>query len=322
MLIDIKLNVWLWFLCGRSDGFQSDILNTGVTYGTPQAASDVEEARNLLRLDDDRTDFHVIGAMAAAMELAQVLRILPENHNTVFDPAFYHAPVSVSVVGAVAVSPAPGRWPSLRNFPSELPAATSHTITRRGTLVDVTSDVGTSERYDYQTFGDTILIPGLRAMGVDAAFTVPRWDDGDSFTISVPPTRYPFASVASAITSPTLIALMARAGTLETFATTADPVRKVGALACAIMLAQYRAAVSTLTVSVFAVKCDATADTTNAVNNQLTAYACPVFLEGAPVTYDAADYIEKNQLSADGRVILLDGAPVTYDDANYDAADV
>lgn len=415
MTVNIKLNTWLWLLCGRSTGFKSDILNTGIAYGTPQANPDVVEARALLHLGDTRTDFHVFGAMAAALEIAQALRILPEDHSTVFNPSVYHDPsgnsgtptaqvisltavgdvlydgsVRVSyarpdhagqvyvpviagdapsvwaekvkvvlesapyqdafgvftitrdgdtlhfasteieavldayvsyasnmtgveastsiitaeasgvatppLVGAVAAPPSPSRWPSLRNFPRALPAATAYTVTKSGQQAVVVDDLGTVERYSYQAFGDTILVPGLRGIGIDAAFVVPSWTDGDSFTITIPPTRYPFAAVAAAITSPTLIALMSNAGTLEAFAATTDPVRRVGALACAIMLEQYRRSISALPITVSAAV-------------------------GDVLDFAAAEFVN-DQLAIDWSPILLEGAPVTYDDDSYDPGDV
>lgn len=291
MNITVTINTWLWLLCGRSSGFCSALLNTGLSYGTPQPSDVVRKARTLLCLDDTRTDFHVLAALAAVMDVAQVLRELPEDGSTVFSCFVSHTPEAVTITGAAPLPPTGALWSSIRNTPTRIPAPTVFTVTRESSdRCRVTDDTGASSVAPWNRSGNGVAIPFLKSLGIDSAFAVASWEDGDEFSLAVPPTRYPYAHVAARIADPDLIRLMLDTGTLETFATTSDPVRKVGALAAAIMLDQYRSAAQ---------------------------LEVPVLLSATSAATVAGTFDADYQLSVDWRGITLDYAPVTYTDDNY-----
>ena len=82
--IQIRTNLFLWLLTGRSEGFFSPALNSGVVYSTTAKDPAVASARSLLRLDDVRSDFYVLGALAAAYLSMPLLRGLPEERGLAF----------------------------------------------------------------------------------------------------------------------------------------------------------------------------------------------------------------------------------------------
>ncbi len=241
------LHLYLWLLTGRSDDFVSDGLRHVIRYRTLKPSADVVAARALLELGDTATDFHAIGAMAAAYASAPILRSLPPEQSVMFVAGVTALPVLTST-GATIVQPGANRWPNLRYHPKQIPAATEWTATHAGDHVALTNNKGSYERLALRSMDNVVYLDLRNDLSADSAVGFAydgTWAEGESFSFSVPPSRYPYAAVVEKIIkSSSAIKLMSDHGTLEAFASSIDPLRKVGALATAIMLSIYRDAVA------------------------------------------------------------------------------
>lgn len=239
------LHLYLWLLTGRSDDFVSTGLRHVIRYATLPPSADVLAARALLALDITATDFHVFSAMAAAYASAPVLRSLPAEQSVMFISGMSELPL-LTVSGASLVQPSASQWANLRYHPQQIPAATTWTVTHSGTYVTLTNNLGLLERLPLRSSQDVVYLDLQSILSADTAVGfryAGTWTTGASFSFSIPPSRYPFAAVAEKIrVSSAAIKLMSDHGTLEAFSNSIDPLRKVGALASAIMLAVAKAA--------------------------------------------------------------------------------
>lgn len=283
-----RTNLTLWLLTGRADKFVSPHLNTFVRYPTLSPSQDIVEARRFLRLDVTTTDFYVLGAMAAAYASMPALRELPDDNLAVFSRNLLQIGAP-SVTGAT-VAPLDGvSWPSLRNRTSGASAWTALTVTRVGDKALITSDSDIDVLSDYRQASTGIVVEKLAEYGIRASFDVTGgWSEGADFTVTVPPSFYPFHAVASGISERgDLLHLMSRCGTMEAFASSTNPVLKVGALSCAVILDSFRNTTLALDAEADAEKF---AEVTLASkvfyeNHQLSVNWLPVNYEQAAVTY-------------------------------------
>ena len=289
MTIKTKTNLWLWLLTGRASDFLEPALNSGLQYPTARPSADVTAARTLLRLDVTTTDAFVLGALASAYASVPCLRGLPEESQVIFCPSVLSLP-AMSYTGATALLPPDGvSWPHVSNTQrSGLDLAAQFTFTKAGSRVLVTSDTGLSEYGTYSYANGRLDIPLALDLGIRAAFARDTWVDGGAVVVTSPPSRYPFAAMATTIRdSSSALNLMATAGTMTAFASSIDPVRKVGALASAIMLKIFKDTVASLDSSVddSVVVYDSPAAADAIADYQLMINWAPIFYGTDPVTY-------------------------------------
>jgi len=231
-------NLWLWLLTLRASDFVDPELNTGITYnaGTTEA---IRRARSLLCLSDTRTDFHVLGAMHAAIRYSRFAN-LPECPNTFFNKFSLPTIRPVEVTGATLVPSTSQRWPIIRNYPTQIPAPTTFTLVKQGDRIVVTDDTGVTNEYTYRTTGQIVIVDSLVPKGIDTGFEDATWPDGKTVTVFCEPGRYPYAYVSNLInqdrTMTTFMLDHIDASALDDTA----PVSRVGALALSIMMAQYK----------------------------------------------------------------------------------
>lgn len=283
--IQIKTNLFLWLLTGRSSGFFSPALNSGILYETAVDDAAITTARELLRLSDARTDFYVMGALAAAYLSMPLLRGLPDERSLAFVEDIVLLPPT-DVTGAELLPTNGTSWPSLDGKPAGASGFTRVTITRDGSDALVTRDDGYSTRVPYQLTGDTLVIPGIADHGINANFTATSWLAGQPIVVRLAPTRYPYADMARSIAdSSQTISLMLDEGTMEAFATATDPVRKVGAAAAAIMRRMARA-ISADQASVSIVVTDTDGELIDVSSNyHLLISGAALLYDGAQLTY-------------------------------------
>jgi hypothetical protein len=212
------------------------------------AADDlVAAARKFLRLDNTRTDFYAIGAMAAATASVPILRLLPEDRNLVFAEDMV-AMGSSRVTGAVASPSDNKNWTMVDGRAAGRYGFTRVTVTKiSNDTVSVTRDDGFQATESYRMADGKVIISSLVAHGIRAHFQIGTWAVGQSFTITTPPERYPYMDFAArAPDQPGLVQLMLEEGSMEAFVSAVSPLHKVGALVSAMML---RAAKRTASMS-------------------------------------------------------------------------
>lgn len=241
MHIEAKTNLNLWLLTGRADGYVAPHLNTYVTYPTAAPTPAIVEARRFLKLDTRTTDFYVLGAMAAAYASMPALRELPDDNLAVFSRDLLRIPAPY-VTGATLIPLDGISWPSVANHPRGVQAFTSVTFRRSGNRAVIESNDGTTSYSDFTTTDKGVIIHKAAELGIRAAFAISGgWQEGATFTVVVPPSRYPYAAFAAELLERgALIRFMSASGTMEAFASSSNPVLRVGALASAIMLESFR----------------------------------------------------------------------------------
>ena len=84
--VELKTNLLLWLLSGRSSGFVEPALNTGVNFSAVNVPVDIAKVRELLKLNDERTDMFALGALASLYASIPALRMLPTEQSTAFLP--------------------------------------------------------------------------------------------------------------------------------------------------------------------------------------------------------------------------------------------
>lgn len=282
MKIVTKTNLHLWLLTGRCEGFYNAALNSGIRYLGSAAPSDVVACRKLLKLDDARSDFYVLGALAAATASAPFLRILPDDQGLAFTEDLTHLP-PITVTGATAIAGGASSWSHIDGSVAGREGFTTVSVTKNGESVTILKDNGTSIVADFQLSGDVVFVPTLAELGIDARFRVDGWGDGYTFTIRLAQTHYPYDKFATAIAdSPAAIQLMLDAGTLEAFASAVRPLHKVGALACAVMRQMARITAPKSDEFIVEIGIPGAHDYTQ---RQLTVDWSPILLDNAPVVY-------------------------------------
>lgn len=288
MTIVTNANLHLWLLTGRYEKFVGSALNAGVFYKSSSPPAEVTELRQLLQLDDTRSDFYVRGALAAAKASAPLLRNLPEDGCIAFTSALT-APPPVTVVGATALSPDATRMATLSGKVAGRKGFTSLQVRRHGAGAQISSNNGQTLFAEFTIFNNILTIPALLEFGIDARFQVSGWVEGQTFSINLAQTHYPYDKFAAEIAdSYTATQLMLQEGTMEAFASSAQALHKVGALACAIMLRM------------------ATLIAANKIELVVDIPSAPGV--GVDVVYDA-------QLFFDGAPIFYNSDPVTYEPA-------
>lgn len=287
MIITTRTNLHLWLLTGRYDGFASPALNAGIAYRSSAPPPEVTAARQLLRLDDTRSDFYVLGAMASALASAPFLRRLPEDGCLAFAEDLIALP-SVTVNGATPISPDATRFYSISGKQAGRDDFTELRVTRHNEAVIISLDNQITTFAEFIISGNILVVDALRPLGVDARFVVDSWVHGQSFTIKLAQTHYPYDKFAAAIAdSFQAVQMMLEEGTMEAFASSVKPIHKVGALVCAIMLRMAKlsaAATSQFTAELIPTSSAYTAD---GYDNQLSIDWLPIFYELSPLTYTA-----------------------------------
>ena len=279
MIITTRTNLHLWLLTGRCEDFRNVGLNSGIRYRSSPPPVEVVAARELLRLNDTASDFYVLGAMAAVTASAPFLRGLPADSGLVFSEDLVQLP-SVAVVGAAVL---PDASSAFDGSIAGRDGFTELRVTKHGSAVIIQRDSGSSTFEDFSLIGGMLTIPALRNHGVSAKFSVGGWSDGQYFTIKLAQTGYPYDKFAAAVADSSQMAhLMLEEGTMETFASAARPIHKVGALACAVM--RRMAAVSASADSEFSVEADSS-QLEEYVLRQLSVDWSPITLDGSPVVY-------------------------------------
>jgi len=254
--ITVRTNLYLWMLTGRSDDFANSALNTDIRYSIKSTPADVEHVRSLLKLGDTRTDFHVLACLAAARMSTSLLRDMPQDVDGVFANGHLNFP-AFTTLGVNEVFPpdiAPEAVPNLRGLNALSGPAIDGSVAGAGDFtrvsfqessgeVIITTDAGTNERapYTVQQVASgpdefLVTIPKAADYGVGCAFRVASWSLGDSITVNLAPTRYPFAAVAKAIINDTTTTrMMNYEGTLQAFSESSNPAKKVGLAALAVI---------------------------------------------------------------------------------------
>ena len=285
MIITTRTNLHLWLLTGRYEGFANPALNAGIAYRSSAPPSEVVAARQLLRLDDVRSDFYVLGAMASALASAPFLRRLPDDGCLAFVEDLIALP-AVSVIGAAAISPDATRFYSISGKQAGRDGFVEVRVTRHNDGVIVSRDDQSSTFVEFGLSGNILTVEALKSLGIDARFAVDGWVHGQSFTIKLAQTHYPYDKFVTTIAdSFQAIQLMLEEGTMEAFASSVKPIHKVGALVCAIMLRMAKlsaAATSQFTAELITIPGDETVD---GYENQLSIDWLPIFYELSPITY-------------------------------------
>jgi hypothetical protein len=238
-------------------------------------------------LDDVRSDFYVLGALASALASAPFLRRLPDDGCLAFAEDLVALP-TVSVVGAAAISPDATRLSHISGKQAGRDGFTEVRVTRHNAGVIISRDDQSTTFAEFALSGNILTVAALKSMGIDARFAVEGWVNGQSFTIKLAQTHYPYDKFATAIAdSFQAVQLMLEEGTMEAFASSVKPIHKVGALVCAIMLRM--AKLSAAADSQFAVEVIRTPgeEVVDAHDNQLSVDWLPIFYELSPITYTA-----------------------------------
>ncbi len=283
MIITTKTNLHLWLLTGRCEDFVNAALNSGIRYLGSSPPPEVVVARDILKLSDTRSDFYVLGALAAASVSAPFLRRIPDDNGLAFAGDLLRLPAAV-VTGATAVSSNAASWPVFDGSVAGRDGFTEVQVTKHGESVIVRCDNGAIKFAEYTISENSISVQALEAFGIHARFVVGGWSDGQSFTIKLPQTGYPYGKLAGLIAeSSQAIQLMLETGTMEAFASAVRPIHKVGALVCAIMLRM--AEISVAPGSEFSVEAD-TPQLEEYVLRQLSVDWAPIVLDSVPVTYN------------------------------------
>ena len=238
--IPIRANLYLWLLTGRSNDFFNSALNTGIVYSVSDTPPEVKEVRELLKLGETTTDFHVLAALAAARMSTAFVRILPYEQDMVFINGFLGLP---GISSSHTLLPSSGHsWPSIDGGFAGAHNFTQVTFTDLGSGKAVVSTNG-----DYSGFTDYVLaeedggtfrlsFAAAPDLGIRAHFQVDAWNPGDEVAVNLSPTRYPFRAVATALNqSGVAKRLMNAEGTIQAFAESSNPARRVGMGALAIM---------------------------------------------------------------------------------------
>lgn len=237
--INIKTNLFLWLLTGRSNDFMNGPLNTGITYSVSNTPEEVKVARDLLKLDLTTTDFYVLGALAAARISTSMLRAMPQEKDGVFVDGLLSLPKSGADVPMIPRDDS-SSWPSIDGAAAGAGGWSKVTFTSEGSTTMITTNSGLSEStyHSLVSRGSAyrLSVPASDQYGVKADFVVGTWDEGDSLTVSVAPTRYPFKVMAeSAKKKRQIVRLMSEEGTLQAFTATSDQSCRVGMVALAVI---------------------------------------------------------------------------------------
>lgn len=283
--MNIATNIWLWALTGRSSNFVDPELNTGVSFGV--GCSDMAaRARVLLCLNDTRTDFHVIGALHAALDAATFLD-LPSAPLTCDCIASSPLLRPTTVTGATPAPSTTKRWPVIRNRPQVLPAPTEFTVSYAGPgAVTIADDTGGRITAECRSSGYLVIVDRLMDVGIESAFLLDSgtWQDGDAFSVFCEPSRYPYAWVASRLAADRELQgyVMSNAGPLAM--ESPDPFAKVGALALSI-IAEQLTRTAGLSVSLVPDVGTPGSGSWSLSNNQLTLDGDGLTFDGDPLTY-------------------------------------
>lgn len=284
MTVITKTNLRLWLLTGRCDGFYNPRLNVGIQYRSSAPPPEVAAARALLKLSDVRSDFYVIGAAAAALSSAPFLRTLPDDSDLLFAEDIANLPAQ-SVVGATLSDPSATRRHSISGIAAGREGFTKVILTRRGDSVLVARDDGFADFVGYTFNGSRLVVEALQDHGIDAHFDVSSWADGQSITVNVAQTGYPYAIFANDIRdSSVAVGLMLEEGTMEAFASSVNPLHKVGALACAIIRRMARISAAAEGDFEAYLQDGVVVDTSYALR-ALTVNWLPLLMDDKPLTY-------------------------------------
>lgn len=285
MIITTRTNLHLWLLTGRYEGFVNPALNAGIAYRSSAPPPEVVATRQLLHLDDIRSDFYVLGAMASALASAPFLRRLPEDGCLAFTEDLIALP-AVSVTGATAISPDATRFYSISGRQAGRAGFTEVRVTRHNDGVIISLDNQTTTFAEFALSGNILTVEALRPFGIDARFAVVGWVHGQSFTIKLAQTHYPYDKFAAAIAdSFQAVQLMLEEGTMEAFASSVNPIHKVGALVCAIMLRMAKLSAASTSQFVAELIRSPGDETADGYDNQLSIDWLPIFYELSPITY-------------------------------------
>jgi len=241
--IPINTNLYLWLLTGRTDDYANPTLNNGISYSIKRTPADVVAARELLKLDDTRTDFYVLGALAAAMTSTSLMRSMVGNNDAVFRGGLLTIP-SIPPSEDL-LTPDGHSWATISGAPGGKAGFTHLEFTYGDSgSIEITTDSGIQDTSkfsltDREGGGKRLSIDKAAQYGVMADFAVSDWGYvSDPITVPISPSRYPHADFVTKLRRHTpSINLMTTHGTMQAFASTSNPVRQLGMLSLAIIRA-------------------------------------------------------------------------------------
>lgn len=236
-----RANLHLFLLSGRSGGFANPHLNTGVGYSSPPAPDEVVRARALMGISPGQaTDYCALACLAASKISLAFQRGLPPDGDGVFQGGLLSLPPISST--AELIAPTGHSWPSFDGGPAGAAGFSRVTFTEAGGTAAVVTDSGASSTSAYDLSAEDggatyrLAFADAGLYGIRAHFRVASFSEGEAVTVTLSPTRYPFARVAGRIGSDYRCGrLMTAEGTMQAFGETPDPARKVGFAALAVI---------------------------------------------------------------------------------------
>lgn len=260
MIVKLKLNNLLWMLTGRSSGFVSPLLNTGISF-PPNTDKRVLAARQLLKLDVPGIDFFAHGAMAALYSSLYYLRDMDTDHQTMFVsgvmPALYRESTVPYYVdgqpmqsgGVIIPEPTACTYSILPDYDEDSLSTVRNHCDWHNLFNDVMFEIDgiainahkrwmgniVDSLYDipHSWLVSTVQLDALDFAGIRARITV---DSEGVLIVNNPPTRYPYATVRALIAADaSMLNFMAEFDTIGAFHSASDDIVSVGALAAAIV---------------------------------------------------------------------------------------
>ena len=246
-IIPIRCNLHLWLLTGRCNDFFNGTLNTGVRYEVRDTPDEVLEARRILRLDNTLSDFFVTNAMAAVCMSPPMLRTLPADNSSMFEPRVLRLPAASSSHEMLA--PDSLSWPSVDGAAAGMEGFTAVAFQKSGAEVLLTTDAGYSGTTGWSSVSESeglrLVFDRAEEFGIRAHFRAATWDDDDFVRVTMAPTRYPFEKFADeAASSSPVLRLMTAESTMGVFSSTPSHALRVGMVALAVMRRMLRHAKS------------------------------------------------------------------------------
>jgi hypothetical protein len=237
--IKIRTNLFLWLLTGRSKDFANETLNTRVTFTSQKLPAEVLHMRSLLKFDDRRTDFYVLGALGAVYMSTSLLRSMVSENQAVFVPGMLR--LSPVVSSATLLSKDQFSWPYIDGRVAGRDGFTQVSLTYiDAEMVELSTDAGLKIAVAYELVSETgglrLKVPTIYDYGIHADMRVGTWGPGDIVSVGVSPTRYPYSAMAEKLAQDSVsIRMMNEEGTLQAFSETSSSARKVGLAALAVI---------------------------------------------------------------------------------------
>lgn len=236
-----RVNLYLWLLTGRSSNFNNPVLNISTPLHVGAVDPVIQELRALLRLHDTNSDVAPLSVMAAIYSSKSMLRDLPPETSAIFTRGVLKlSPVTSSL----PMLPSDGvSWPSVSG---EVAGRDGFTVVAFAGLSTTSALITTDAGGSVETEVRQLALPGghyrvvfteAGRFGIRAHFDSPAlFDNGDTVTVTVSPTHYPWRTIVDKINQTTAaLRLMNDEGTLQAFMSTSSAAEKVGFLGLAIL---------------------------------------------------------------------------------------